>query len=238
MFVSVPEHFAILRHEKRCKTCISGLNALFRVPKLESIHSTPLEPKWFLVVFRSISLTFGTLKMENLCFGPQCTISRYRSCEASILLNWNQNDVWECSEYFANLRHIKRWKTCVLVLNALFRGTEVAKHPFYSIGTKMMFGSVLEHFANLRHVKRCKTCVSGPNELFRGTEVATHLFYSIGTKMMFRIALEHFTNLLHVTRSKACVSSLNALFLGTKDAKHPFTPLESKWCLGLFGAFC
>jgi hypothetical protein len=45
MFVSVPEHFANLRHEKRCKTFMSGLNALFRVPKLESIHSTPLEPK-------------------------------------------------------------------------------------------------------------------------------------------------------------------------------------------------
>jgi hypothetical protein len=65
-------------------------------------------------------------------------------------------------EHFANLRHEKRCKTCASGLNALFRGTELAKQPFYSIGTKMMFGSVLEHFANLLHVKRCKTCVSGP----------------------------------------------------------------------------
>jgi hypothetical protein len=26
------------------------------------------------------------------------------------------------------------------------------KHPFYSIGPKIMFGSVSEHFANLRHL--------------------------------------------------------------------------------------
>ena len=41
-------------------------------------------------------------------------------------------------------------------MNALFRGTKVAKHPFYTIGTKMIYGSVSEHFANLRHVKDAK----------------------------------------------------------------------------------
>jgi hypothetical protein len=59
------------------------------------------------------------------------------------------------SEHFANLRR-KRCKTCVSDLNALFQGTEVVKHAFYSIGPKMMFGSVSEHFANLRHVKDAK----------------------------------------------------------------------------------
>jgi hypothetical protein len=67
------------------------------------------------------------------------------------------------SEHFANLRHVERCKTCVSGLNALFRGTEVAKHPFYSIRPKMMFGSDSEHLANLRHVK---TCVSGLYALF------------------------------------------------------------------------
>jgi hypothetical protein len=47
-------------------------------------------------------------------------------------------------------------KTCVSSLNALFRATEVVKHPFYSIGLKMMFESVSELFANLRHVKYAK----------------------------------------------------------------------------------
>jgi hypothetical protein len=56
-------------------------------------------------------------------------------------------------EHLGNLRRVKRCKTCVSGLNALFRGTEVVKHSFYSIGPKMMFGCVSEHFANLRHVK-------------------------------------------------------------------------------------
>jgi hypothetical protein len=32
----------------------------------------------------------------------------------------------------------------------------IAKHPFYYIGPKKMFGSVSEHFANLRHIKDTK----------------------------------------------------------------------------------
>jgi hypothetical protein len=57
------------------------------------------------------------------------------------------------SEHFANRRHVKRCKTCVSGLNALFRGTKVAKHPFYFIGTKMIFGTVLEHFAMKKDAK-------------------------------------------------------------------------------------
>jgi hypothetical protein len=79
----------------------------FGVPKLRSMHSTPLEPKLCLGVFQSISLTFGTQKMQNMCFGVECTIS----------------------------------------------GTKVVKHPFYSIGPKLMFGCVTGYFANLWHVK-------------------------------------------------------------------------------------
>jgi hypothetical protein len=85
-------------------------------------------------------------------------------------------------------------------MNALFRGNEVMKHPFNSIGTKMIFGSVSEHFAILRHIKRCKTCVSGLNALFRGTKVVKHPFESIGPKMMFGSASEHFANLWQVKR--------------------------------------
>jgi acid stress-induced BolA-like protein IbaG/YrbA len=123
--------------------------------------------------------------MQNLYFVPKCTTSRYRSCEAPILLHWTQNDVWVCSEHFANLPHVRRCKTCASDLNALIRSTEVVKPPFYPIGPKMMIGSVSEHFANLRHVKRCKTCISCLNALFRGTEVVKPPFYSIGPKMMF-----------------------------------------------------
>jgi hypothetical protein len=87
-------------------------------------------------------------------------------------------------------------KTCVSGLNALFRGTKLAKKPFYSIGPQMIYGSVTEHF----DVKRCRTCVSGLNALFRGTKVAKHPFYSIGPKMIYGSVTEHFDNLLHVKR--------------------------------------
>jgi hypothetical protein len=82
------------------------------------------------------------------------------------------------SEHFANLRHIKRCKTCVSGLNALFPDSKVAKHPFYYIGPKMMFGSVSELFSSLQHIKRCNSCVSGLNALCRGIEVVMHPFYS------------------------------------------------------------
>jgi hypothetical protein len=44
-------------------------------------------------------------------------------------------------------------KTRVSGLNAPFWGAKIVKHPFYSIGTKTMFGSVSEHFANLWQIK-------------------------------------------------------------------------------------
>jgi hypothetical protein len=59
-------------------------------------------------------------------------------------------------EHFANLRHVKRSKISVLSLSALFRGTEVVKRTFYSIGPKMMFGFVSKHFLDLQHVKDAK----------------------------------------------------------------------------------
>jgi hypothetical protein len=60
------------------------------------------------------------------------------------------------SEYFTNLRQVKRCTTCVSGLNALYWGTEVVKHPFYSITPNMMFGSVSEHFSNPQQVKDVK----------------------------------------------------------------------------------
>jgi hypothetical protein len=50
------------------------------------------------------------------------------------------------SEHFANLRLTKRCDICVSGLNVLFRCNEVVKHQFYSIGTKMTFGSVSQTF--------------------------------------------------------------------------------------------
>jgi hypothetical protein len=36
----------------------------------------------------------------KLLFEPECTILGYKSCEASILVHWTQNDVCECFEAF------------------------------------------------------------------------------------------------------------------------------------------
>jgi hypothetical protein len=114
-------------------------------------------------------------KMLNLCIGHECIILGYRSWgnafapNSSIVLLWSQNDFCECFGTVVNLLHVKRWKTCVSGVNALLRGTEVAKiishqmHPFVS---------VLEHFGDLRNVKKGETCVSCLNALFRGIEVA------------------------------------------------------------------
>jgi hypothetical protein len=154
------------------------------------------------------------------------------------------------SEYFTNLRQVKRCKNCVSGLNALFRGTEVVKHPFYSVGPIMMFGSVSEHFTNLWQLKRCKTCVSGLNALFRGTEVVKLPFYFIGPKLMFGSVSEHFANLQQV-KDVNLASEPECTIWGYQDAKLVFrawihffgvsklwsihsTPFDPKWCLRVF----
>jgi hypothetical protein len=163
---------------------------------------------------------------------------------------------WSVFKNFKNLRNVKIYKTCVLVVNAIFQGTEVAKrnshemHGFYSLGPKMMFGSVLEHLGNLRNVKRCKTYVSCMNALFlryRNFEngVAPNAPSGLPwTQNVFRGVLEHFVNNLHVKRNKTFVLGMNTLFWGTKVAKivshHasiliPWTYNDVCVCFGAFG---
>jgi hypothetical protein len=92
------------------------------------------------------------------CFGAlwkdfECTIAKlvyqawmhyfgYRSSEngfapnVSIILLWTQNDFCECLGTFVNIPHVKRCKPCVSGVNALFRGTEIAKiisHQMHSV---------------------------------------------------------------------------------------------------------
>jgi hypothetical protein len=118
-------------------------------------------------------------------------------------------------------------------MNALFRGTKPVKHPFYSIRTKMMFGSVFEHFANLRHVKDAKL-VFVLNALVQCTKLVKHPFYSIRTKMMFGSVLEHFANLRHVKRGKTCVRTRMHYFEVPKLQSVHSNPWEPKLCLGVF----
>jgi hypothetical protein len=155
----------------------------FGVTKMWSSHSTPLDPKWCLGVFRSILLTFGTYKDAKLVFWAWM---HYFGVTKMWSIHSTPLDPEWCLGVFRAF-HLpstrKKMQTCVSGLNALFRCTDVVKPPFYSIRPKMMFGCVSEHFA--KHVERCKTCVSGLNALFQGTEVLKHPFYSVGPKMMF-----------------------------------------------------
>jgi hypothetical protein len=109
------------------------------------------------LMFGSVSEHFANLrhkKNAKLASETECTILGYQSCEASIRLHWTRNDVWQYFRAFRQHSTGKRCKTCVSGLNTLFRGTKVVKHPFYSIGHKMMFGSVSDHFTNVRQVKK------------------------------------------------------------------------------------
>jgi hypothetical protein len=103
--------FSLTFGHTRRKTCVRAWMHYFGVPKLWSIHTSPLDIKWCLGLFRSISLTFGVYKMQNLYFGPECTISRYQN-------------LWSIHSS--------------------------------TLDPKMMFGSVSEHFSILRHVKDAK----------------------------------------------------------------------------------
>jgi hypothetical protein len=59
MFGGVSEHFANLRHVTRYKTCVSGLNALFRGTEVVK-HS---------FYFNRTKMMFGSVQSISLIFG-------------------------------------------------------------------------------------------------------------------------------------------------------------------------
>ena len=178
MFGSVSEQFANLRHVKRCKSCVSNLNALFRGTEVEKIISQQKRPFYSIrakMMFGSVSEQFANLRHVKRCKSCVSDLNAlFRGTRVEKMISQQKRPFYSIrakmmfgsvSEEFTNLEHVKRWKSCVSDLNALFRGTEAEKmisqqkHPFYSIRAKMMFGSVSEQFANLLHVKIRKTCV-------------------------------------------------------------------------------
>jgi hypothetical protein len=104
---------------------VSGLNAIFRSIEVAMHPFYSMRPKMMFgrVLHRFTKLR--TYKMKNLCFGPECSISGYQSCDDPFYSIRPKMMFGSVSEHFANLRHVKRCKTCVSGLNALFRGTEV-----------------------------------------------------------------------------------------------------------------
>jgi hypothetical protein len=67
MFGSVLEHLAYLRHEKRCKTCVKGLNALFQGTEVVKHPFYSIGTK---MMFGSVSEYFAKL----------CQFKRRRTC--------------------------------------------------------------------------------------------------------------------------------------------------------------
>jgi hypothetical protein len=63
------------------------------------------------MMFASISDDFTNLRHVKTCktcvLGQNALFRGYQSCEASILVHWTQNDVWECFRAFANLGYVK-----------------------------------------------------------------------------------------------------------------------------------
>ena len=119
-------------------------------------------------------------------------------------------------------------------------------HPIYSIRPKMMFGSVTEHFATVLHENRCKIFVSGHNAQFQGTKLPkkgplrTHPIYSNRPKTMFGCVSKHFATLLHENHVKLVFQCrINIFSISKLKTKFLYkwiqsTPLDPKWCLGVF----
>jgi hypothetical protein len=64
MFASVSEDFANLQHVKTCKTCVLGLNALFRGTKVVKHPFKSIGPK---MMFASVSDDFAHLWHVKTC---------------------------------------------------------------------------------------------------------------------------------------------------------------------------
>jgi hypothetical protein len=157
--------------------------------------------------------------MKNSCFGPECNISGYQSCKASILVHWTQNDVWNCFGAFREPSIRKRCKTRILGPNAVFQGTKVVKHPFF-IGPKMMFVSVSDDFTNLRHVQDAKLVFRAWMHYFGVQKLWSIHSNPLDPKWCLRV-FQMISLTFGTNKMQNFCSSLNALFWGTKVVKHP-----------------
>ena len=161
--------------------------------------------------------------MQNLCFWPEFTISRYRTCEngfatkSTILPHWTTKDVSECFGAFCKPLEHKMMQNLCFCPEFTILGNRTSENGFARKSTilphwiQTMFESVSEHFANLLDIKRCKTYVSSLNAIFQATELGKMVsqrnlpFYPIRPKTMFECVSDHFANLSGV---KWCITCL------------------------------
>jgi hypothetical protein len=170
--------------------------------------------------------------MQNLCLGTECTVSGYRSCEASILLHWTQLMFVSVSDHFANLQQVKDaklvfgdWMHCFRVLKFWsFHST-----PLDTIDVCECFGS----FRWPSTGKRWKLVFGDWMHCFRVLKL-----WSIHSTALDTIDVcECFGSFLLPStgkRCKTCVWGLNALFQGTEILKLPFYSIGLNWYLWVF----
>jgi hypothetical protein len=129
MFGSVTEYFTNLWQVKRCKNCVSRLNALFWGTEVVKPPFYSAGPK---MMFRSVSEHFTNLRQVKRCKtyvsglnalfrGTEVVKRPFYSIGPKLMFG-------SVSEQFTNLRQVTRCKTWVPSLNALFRGYKVVKH--------------------------------------------------------------------------------------------------------------
>jgi hypothetical protein len=158
--------------------------------------------------------------MQNLCFGPEYTVSGCQSCAASILLHWSQINVWECCRAFRYPSTCNKMQNLCLVTECTISGYlscwsihSTPLEPNWCLGVFQRISLTFDRWQDAKPVYRAWMHYFGVPMLWN---------ISIGPKMMFVSVSEHFANLQHVTICKTCVPSLNTLFRGIEVAKHPF----------------
>ena len=140
MFCSGWEHFANVRHVKRCEICVSGLNTLFRATKVTKMVSQRIHPFYSITPKKMIGRAtehFANLRHVKRCKTcVSCQNAQFRGTEVAKMVSQRVHPFYcirpqmmfgTAPEHFTNLRHVKRCKTCVSSLNALFQCTEVTK---------------------------------------------------------------------------------------------------------------
>jgi hypothetical protein len=140
MFGCLLEHLENICDVQRWKTRVSRLNAIFWCSEVAKNSFAPNASTLLHWTENDVWLSFRTFrqplackKMQNLYIGHECNILVYRSCKngyapnGSILIHWTENDVWLSFRAVRNIWYVKRCKTCVSGMNAIFWCTEVAE---------------------------------------------------------------------------------------------------------------
>jgi hypothetical protein len=158
--------------------------------------------------------------MQNSYFGPECTISGYQSCEASILVHCTQNDVCECFRWFTNLRHEQDAKL-LFEPGCTILGYQSCEASILVHCTQNDVCECFRWFTNLRHEQDAKLLFE-PKCTISGYQSCEASILVHRTQNDVWKCFGAFRKPTAGKRWKTRVSGPNAIFRGTKVVKHPF----------------